>query len=178
MLTVRKVLFAWQEKKEQKFLEEMAMKGYKLADVGFFRYTFEETEPCELIYQFDFKGLKQDDLDEYLQLYEDAGWEHVTRFGSWYYFCRKKEEAMDMSLFNDNTSKKEKYKRLILFLLLTGFPLYYQVFIMIPVMNASETLDSFYSWFRIIAYPLTAIHAFALYKIITVYRRLGNGIRE
>ena len=39
----------------------------------FGKYTFEETEPKEVVYQFDFKGMESNDMDEYLQLYEDAG---------------------------------------------------------------------------------------------------------
>lgn len=178
-LTIRKWFFAWGEEKEQAFLEDMARKGYKLVDVGIGKYTFDTMEePKELIYQFDFKGLKQDDIDEYLQLHEDDGWEMVSTLGSWYYFCKEKTDELDLGLFNDNASKKEKYKRLLLFLCVTGFPVYYQLFIMIPMYAASATMSEFYGWFQFLLYPICGLHMFALIKILLKYRALNHQIHE
>jgi hypothetical protein len=177
-LTLRKWFFAWGEKKEQKFLEDMALKGYKLSSVGIGRYTFEEFPPCELMYQFDFKGLKQNDLDEYLQIYEDDGWELVARLSSWYYFCKKKEDGAEISAFNDNASQKEKYKRLLIFLAITGFPVYYQGLIFFPSLLATGHIETFYQFFLFILYPIMILHFYAVIRILLRFRKLSTEIKE
>jgi len=76
-----------------------------------------EDQPKKLIYQFDFKGIDKIKKEEYLQIYEDAGWRFISKFGSWYYFAREwSEEESELSLFSNNESKRAKYRQLLLFL--------------------------------------------------------------
>ena len=44
---VFKIFAEWQFEKEEKWLNEMADKGWKLVEVGFGTYTFESCEPSE-----------------------------------------------------------------------------------------------------------------------------------
>lgn len=179
MKVVRKLFFAWNEVKEQEFLEDMAKKGYKLTSVGFGRYTFEEIQPVEAVYQFDFKGIDQRKEDEYLQFYEDAGWECITRFGGWYYFYQEKQnDDTDLSIFNDNASKREKFKRLLFFLIITGFPLYYQALIILPFISREGLLGEYYIALNIIVYTLTTLHGYALARLALGYRKLTKKIKE
>ena len=177
---VRKWFWVWNEDEEKAFLEEMALKGYGLVNVGFGQYFFEEDEPRRLVYQFDFKGLGKMKEDEYLQLYDDAGWKFISRFGGWYYFAHEwvKEEP-DLSLFNNNESKRAKYRRLLLFLIIVGFPLYYQLIIMFPNMpQAKFEFPSFYFFARIGTLVIAVLHLLALLKIYEIYRKLKSVIRE
>lgn len=178
--TVRKWFWVWNEDKEKDFLEEMALKGLRLVRVGFGKYIFEEDEPKKMIYQFDFKGIGKMKEGEYLQIYEDAGWQFMSRFGSWYYFAREwNEEELDLSLFSNNESKRAKIKRILLFLLITGVPLYYQTIIMFPIMSGEKfEYPSFYFFFRIIIAVITVFHVLAVVKIINMYRKLKNPIME
>lgn len=177
---VRKLFFVWNESEEKEFLEDMARKGYMLKTVGFGGYTFETSEPKKMIFQFDFRGLNKISEKEYLQIFEDSGWTFVSRLGAWYYFSKERtEEEVDCSIFSDNESKRAKYKRIILFLFLTGFPLYYQTFFLFPNLTASKLeFPSFYFFFRIIVYIFTVLHILAVLKIISIYRKNKSHMKE
>lgn len=173
-----KYFFPWGEDKEKLFLEEMARDGHKLIEVGFGKYVFEKGEPRDLIYQFDFKGIKQDDLDEYLQIHEDAGWEAVATYGKWYYFCKEREGSRKDELFSDNASIREKYKRLLLFLLFIGAPLYYNVFVVFPHIVTPNTDIGLLNGFKILILLIACIHLLILFKVYRLYMRYQSKIKE
>ncbi|QVK20595.1 DUF2812 domain-containing protein [Mycoplasmatota bacterium] len=179
---VRKIFFAWNEDKEKLFLEDMAMKGYRLEKVQLGKYTFEEDIPRKLIYQFDFKSFDNMGEEEYLQLYRDSGWDLVCKFSGWYYFSREWEEDTDITIFSNNESKRAKYKRLLVFLAITGFPLYYQTLIFFPLLEkidfGGSEYSKFYIFSRVILLIVTGLHMFAMFKMIKVYFRLRRSIKE
>ncbi|XMB85192.1 DUF2812 domain-containing protein [Mycoplasmatota bacterium WC44] len=177
---VKKLFFAWNEEKEKEFLEDMALKGYRLNKVSLGKYTFEEAEPKRLIYQFEFRTVSKNEEDNFLQIYKDSGWDCVFKFGSWYYFCKEwNEDGADLTLFNNNESMAKKYERLLLFLMLAGFPLYYQVLIFFPNMADSRLeYPSFYFFFRIIVIILSGLHLFSVVKILLKYRLLKDDFKE
>ncbi len=178
--TVKKWFWAWNDDKEEKFLENMAAEGYKLINVQLGRYFFEKTEKSKFRYQLDFKSITGIKEDEYLQIYEDAGWEYVDRLGSWYYFRKEYDgESPDTSIFSDNKSRLDKYRRIIFILLLTGFPVYYQALILFPSLEATEfNFPGFYYFFRIIIIILIIIHAIALLLLIRKIIRERRNISE
>jgi len=177
---VRKWFWAWNDDKEEIFLEEMAAKGFRLVNVSMGKYTFIEDESKKIKYQLDFKGLTKMKEDEYIQLYEDAGWENVKRYGGWYYFAKEyDEESPDISIFNDNKSRLEKYRRIILFLVITGFPLYYNIVILFPSLDQTEfVFPKFYFFFRVIATILVVLHAAVLVRIAYKIIKDKKNIRE
>ncbi|MDX1357467.1 MAG: DUF2812 domain-containing protein [Clostridia bacterium] len=177
---VKKWFWAWNDDKEEIFLEDMAAKGYRLVHVGLGKYTFVEAEPKKIKYQLDFKGISKMKDDEYLQIFEDAGWDCVQRFGGWYYFAREyDDETPDLSIFNDNKSRLEKYRRIILFLVITGFPLYYNVIILFPSLDRTEFVyPQFYFFFRIIATILIVLHSVVLLRIAYKIIKDRRSIRE
>ena len=62
---------------EQKFLEEMHQKGWKLKSYTVFRgYVFEKCIPENWIYQLDYRD-EVEDLNAYIQLFQDCGWEDI-----------------------------------------------------------------------------------------------------
>lgn len=180
MIKIKKWFWAWQDEKEEKFLEEMAEKGLRLESVQLGSYMFSEVSPEKVRYQLDFKGLGGMKEGEYLQIYEDAGWECIDSLGSWYYFRKHyDEETPDISIFNDNKSRLEKYRRIIIFLVVTGFPLYYQVLIMFPNLDRDEfDYPGFYFFFRIIITVLVVIHAAALIRLLVKISKDRKSIRE
>jgi hypothetical protein len=180
MIKIKKWFWVWNQEQEKKFLEEKAKEGLMLSSVGLGAYYFEESEPTKTVYQMDFRGLGQKiSEEEYLQIYEDAGWRLVSKFGGWYYFSQDWKEGIDLSIFNDNSSKAEVYKRILGFLFLTGFPLYYQVIIMFPNLPDSKfEFPGFYFYFRIIIVILVILHLFAVQKIFRMYLRFKKDIKE
>lgn len=177
---VRKWFWAWNDDKEEKFLEEMAADGYKLKNVSIGMYEFISSEPEKVRYQLDFKGINRMSEEEYLQIFEDAGWECADRLGSWYYFRKTYDEEMpDLSIFSDNRSRLEKYRRIILVLFLTGFPLYYQLLILFPNLDGEEFhYPNFYFFFRIFVAMLAVVHAAVLVRIIAKIVKENKSIKE
>lgn len=181
MKTVRKTFFVWGEKKEKAFLENMAKDGYKLIKVKFNKYFFEEDTPKDVVYQFDFKGIDNKiSEDEYLSFYEDTGWALNASYGGWYYFSKEIVEGKPIpTIYSDNSTKKQKYRRLLIFLLIVGFPLYYQLLIMFPNMPSKKlSFPQFYFFFRIFALIASAFHLFALVKVFRIYSKIDANIKE
>ncbi len=62
---------------EKKWLENQHAKGWRLIKIMMpFFYTFEKTEPENVIYQLEYK--EADITDDYLKMYEDYGWEFLA----------------------------------------------------------------------------------------------------
>lgn len=180
MKIVKKLFFVWGEQKEKAFLEQMSKDGYKLSKVRFGKYYFEEDTPKNVVYQFDYKGLSKIDEDEYLGFYQDTGWTLSCQYGGWYYFCQEIDEGQEIpTIYSDNHSMKTRYRRLLAFLLLAGFPLYYQALIFFPNMPIVElTYPNFYFFFRIVVYVFMFLHLFALYRVFRLYKKLDKNINE
>lgn len=177
MLTKRKMFFAWQMEKEKQWLEDHAKRGYVLKDIKAFKYTFEKQDPIELVYQFDFQVLSKEKEQEYLELLKD--WTLVKRYGGWYYFYKVNSDDSEPVLYSDNASKKALYVRLVGFLLLVGFPLYYQIFFMYPNMDENRfEYPNFYFFMRIIVLLFLLLHTYAILRILNVYIKYKHRIKE
>ncbi|UCF59906.1 MAG: DUF2812 domain-containing protein [Anaerolineaceae bacterium] len=113
-----KLFFAWQDDKEEDWLREMARMGWHLFSLGLPGfYNFTRGEPRDVVYRLDFTTSKID-MDEYLQLFQDAGWEHLGSLVGWQYF-RKPAEAEGMNeIYTDPESKIQRHQRLLGYLML------------------------------------------------------------
>ena len=102
-----------QYEQEQDYLSEMHRNGWKLVKItypGF--YFFEECEPEDVVYQLDFNAEGIADKTEYIQIFEDGGWEHLFEFVGYSYFRKKREgEQEDDSIFTDMASRVDMMKR-------------------------------------------------------------------
>jgi hypothetical protein len=108
----------WQDEQEEAWLTALAgQRGLHLVSIsppGI--YTFRVGEPQPMIYRLDYQYLKGQDRPTYLQLFRDAGWEHVGQMSNWQYFRRPDVPGEDQEIFTDPASKAEKYRRVIPFL--------------------------------------------------------------
>jgi len=109
---VFKLFWAWQDEEEEKWLSKMAEEGWHLKK-GPWIYTFGKGEPENAIYKLDFNRTSQKDRDEYLTLFQDAGWEHITEYMSWHYFKSNKERVIYPDIYSDKESKIQKYKTML-----------------------------------------------------------------
>ncbi len=175
MIKERKLFFAWQLEKEKAYLEQKSRDGFTLKKIGFGTYYFEKSDARDVVFQFDFRPLHRKDEKEYLSLYEE--WEYVGRFSSWYYFRKERVEGEEHQIFSNVESKREMLRRLLGFLLLTGFPLYYQVIIFFPNMEVSS-IRGFYQFFKPFVYVVLALHSYALLKLALLYNKLKKDITE
>lgn len=171
----RKLFFAWNMAKEKNYLEQKAREGLHLKKVTLGRYEFVQGEPEDVVYQFDFQMHNKQTEKEYLELFQD--WDLVLRYGGWYYFKKTRDGENDQ-IFSDVDSIKKLYLRLIVFIALCGFPLYYQTLIMFPNLVENDSLSTFYLYFRPFVYGLTLIHAFALFRLIRVLISLNKEVIE
>ncbi len=125
--TVFKIFFAWQEKKEESWLREMSKKGWHLDNTGFLNYVFRKGEPEDTIYRLDFKVIRSQNVDDYITLFEDTGWEYISRMGPWYYFRTKAREGQNLELYSDNASKIRMYNSLRWLLVILCAPIVYNL---------------------------------------------------
>lgn len=110
--------WAWNDEEQEAWLREMAQQGWHLTKPGAFGfYTFEKGAPKDVVYRLDFK-VADVDKEEYLQLFADAGWEHVGEMGGWQYFRIETPEGETPEIYTDNASKIKKYQRILLFLII------------------------------------------------------------
>lgn len=85
--TVHRWIWVWNFEKEEIWLNEMAMQGWVLEEIGFCTYHFAKCEPGEYIVRLE---LAQDDTD-YRSFLEELGAEYIGRMVKWIYFRRKAE---------------------------------------------------------------------------------------
>ncbi len=164
---IHKVKFfgAWQDEKEEAWLEEMAQQGLHLKEVSFpLRYGFEKGGPQQMAYRLDYTPLRSEDRDDYYQLFSDAGWEWVGEMAGWQYFRKSAEEDENLEIFTDSQSKVEKYQRVLLFLVIL-LPIY------LPVLSGFEG-DSLV--FDVLMVIVAALFLIYLYAILMLISRIGQ----
>ena len=103
--------------KEEAFLREKHMQGYKLIRVmlpGI--YCFERCEPEDVIYKLDFNPQSTEEKKRYVQMYTDYGWEYLQDLNDYSYFRKSAcdEDESDLTIFSDDQSKLDMLKRIFL----------------------------------------------------------------
>ncbi len=164
---IRKVKFfgAWQDEKEEAWLEEMALQGLHLTEISFpLIYSFEKGEPQHTAYRLDYTPLRKEDREDYFQLFNDAGWEWVGEMSGWQYFRKPVEAGENPEIFTDNQSKVVKYQRVLTFLVIL-LPIY------LPVLSGFEGDSLFFDVLMVIIVALFLIY---LYAILMLISRIGQ----
>jgi len=101
----------WQEGKEEQWFKTMSAKGWHLSRVGLLNYEFEKGEPRAYEYALDFRVEARRDLQEYLGLVVDSGWEHLGNMGGWQYFRIDADKAELAPIYSDKESLAGKYRQ-------------------------------------------------------------------
>lgn len=111
---VHKLFWIWDYEKEEKWLNEMAAKGFGLISVGFLTYEFETTLPGEYHVRMQIMEhlLQHPETAHYIHFLEETGVQHVGTFGRQAYF-RKKTADGSFDLFSDGVSRIKPMKYLI-----------------------------------------------------------------
>lgn len=118
--TVCKTFFAWQDEKEEKWLEDMAAKGWFLNAVSPYLYSFTKGSPKRVIYRLVYKNWFDNDYTDYQNLFRDSNWELVGRFSNWHYYMTTPDNPNSPEIYNSDRSKAQKYRRVLYFLLPLG----------------------------------------------------------
>lgn len=122
---VRKFRWFWDDADHaiEQWLQDMARQGLHLHSVSCLRmiFVFRRGEPADVTYRIDFH-LKRTNAD-YVQLFNDAGWEHVDELLGWQYWRAPAREGRSQEIFTDVESAIKKYQRLLVLFTLTLLPL-------------------------------------------------------
>ncbi len=99
--------------KEQKWLAKQHKQGWKLrkATLPCF-YTFERCKPEEVVYQLDYNKDGQEHKAEYIQMFQDCGWEYITDMAGYSYFRKPVSEMNgEEEIFCDDDSRLDMISR-------------------------------------------------------------------
>ena len=173
--TIFKIFFAWQEKKEGRWLRKMSNDGWHLDSVGPLYYRFKRGEPKDMVYQFDFKPLRGKELDDYIALFDDAGWEYVGRLGSWYYFRTEAKEGLTPEIYTDNASKLKKYKTLLIVLAVITMP---QVYFFTMMLTRFKNVLPYSLPVAFLYALILCLLVYGIIRIAMIMKRIKNDIRE
>jgi hypothetical protein len=173
MTTISKFkwFWAWQDEKEEAWLHEMAQQGLHLRSAaGPLHYEFEMGEPRNDYYRMDFI-VDRKDYQNYLQLFKDAGWEHIGEMGSWQYFRTQSEGTAIPEIYTDKDSKAQKYQRLITILIIF-LPIYFMMSTR-PVDSTSQFAE-LYNAGKFIMSLFLILYAYAMVMILRRILQLKN----
>jgi hypothetical protein len=163
-----KWFWAWQDDREETWLGEMSRQGLHLQHPGAFgQYTFVQGEPHEYAYRLDFVTSARKNPD-YYQLFQDAGWEHVGELGGWQYWRKEVQDGKVPEIFTDNTSKIQKYQRLIGFMVIF-FPIYVVLLTNYnnrAILKSSGLFSTLYGILFFVFFVVVLILVFAMIKIM------------
>jgi hypothetical protein len=131
-------------------------------------YHFRRGDPANIIYRLDYQTLKKKDRRSYLQLFHDAGWEHVGNMSGWEYFRKKVHSGEHPEIYSDVDSKIKKYHRIMTYLV---------IFLPILIVLVSDLSARYGPWFFILEgffAALILIYAFAIFKLFRRINQLKN----
>lgn len=98
---------------EQEYLRKMQKDGWQFKSVIFPGiYTFEKCEPMDVVYQLDYNKEGLENKLEYVQMFEDCGWEYIYDYVGYSYFRKPVSEMKnEEEIFNDQSSKMDMLQR-------------------------------------------------------------------
>ncbi len=178
--TVFKAIFAWEDEKEEKWLEQMALEGWKLISVAPYIYKFERSQPEKIVFRLDYKMTTDKDYQEYLTLFKDAGWEMFATFANWHYFKIKPENTEVPEIYNSGKVKALKYRRLLLGMV-PFLPIY--LFLFNPALHYSDNVTGGFffgliSAIKIVMSILVLFMVYAFIRILTKIKKLESESKE
>ena len=111
---IHKWFWLWDFDKEEKWLNEMAAKGFVLVSVGYARYDFEDCAPGEYNIRLEMlkNTINHPESQNYIRFLEETGVEHVGSIFRWIYF-RKKADTAPFDLFSDIDSRINHLNRVL-----------------------------------------------------------------
>jgi hypothetical protein len=109
-----KWFWPWQDQKEEAWLESMSKAGLHLESVHLpCAYRFNQGKPQQYTYRLDYILVNRDQKPEYLQIFQDAGWEHLGEMSNWQYWRKQFVKGETAEIFTDRESKLKKYQRML-----------------------------------------------------------------
>ena len=151
--------------KEERYLQKRHSEGWKFVEVtGIGMYHFEKCEPEGVVYQLDYNQEGIADRGEYIQMFADCGWEHVTDYVGYSYFRKPVSEmTAEEEIFNDDNSKLEMLQRIFkgrMIPLFIVFFLYLFLQFILPNLLEGTIISAVVVWLRalLLVYIIVTVH--------------------
>lgn len=98
-------------KKEEEYLREQHKNGWEFLKVNFCLYHFKKCSPGDVVYQLDFNPASTTQKEEYIQMFQDCGWEYLQNFAGYSYFRKSVSEMNGKEeIFCDDASRLDMMK--------------------------------------------------------------------
>jgi hypothetical protein len=156
-----KWFWPWQDEQEEAWLAAMSEAGWHFGGMaGPAMYSFARGEPTRYVYRLDWQDKSKQQLSDYRQLFQDAGWELVTEYSGWHYFRKVAVPGQTADIFTDVQSKIAKYERQFAFMSMMSV-------IFLPIIVA--TMDS-------VASPFAKVAIFVMLLLLVVEVGIAAGL--
>jgi hypothetical protein len=169
--TVRKlkVFPAWQDDKEEAWLRKMAQQGLHLTQPLFpCVYTFARGEAADVAYRLDYvPRMSRDEFEVYLQVFRDAGWEHLGQMAGWQYFRKPVRAGEATEIYTDAESKVRKYRRLLGYLIIIVMP-----FLILTTRSGDRPHTTFYDAVTVFQFVVLVFLVYGLVRVALRIRQL------
>lgn len=99
--------------KEEKWLEEMAARGWLLCG-KFLTYSFQRCTPDNCTIRVDYREFKNaGEFANYRAFFEDSGWKHIagSKYSGTQYFLKLRDSSTE-DIFSDGRSRAGRYRRM------------------------------------------------------------------
>lgn len=162
-------------KEEEEYLRSMHKSGWKFTDITFpCFYHFEKCEPEDVIYQLDYDQEARKQKAEYVQMFEDCGWEYLLDFVGYSYFRKPVSEMQsEEEIFCDDESKLDMIKRVYKGRILPLVAIFFCI--IIPQLAMQFNLNGSFSKGLFVAYCfLCGIYIILFVKFLLEYMKLKN----
>ncbi|MFP7298978.1 DUF2812 domain-containing protein [Neobacillus niacini] len=100
---------AFSEGKDMEKLRRYSKEGWHVRDFKFMGYTLEKGEITDYIYSVDYRLLKQEEAEEYFELFSSSGWTHISSQGDIHLF---RALPGTKPIYSDSESVVEKHDNL------------------------------------------------------------------
>ncbi len=136
-------------KKEEQYLSTQHKSGWEFVKVsGIGLYHFKKCEPKDIVYQLDYNSDSTIQKSEYIQMFNDCGWEYLQNYVGYSYFRKPTSEmnGTEEEIFCDNASRLDMMKRIFVGRMLPLLSIFFLIIIpQIVVKNLFPTYmnDSF-----------------------------------
>jgi hypothetical protein len=151
--------WAWDDEKEEKWLRDMAKKGWHFTSVSLpGNYYFEQGEPKDYVFRLDYL-LQRKDMLTYLQIFQDAGWDYMGEMNNWQYFRKEVINGEAPEIFTDNESKSKKYSG-FLFIMIVFMPI-----LIINLRNLNDETGTFFEVVTFITFCLFLLYSYSIIRL-------------
>lgn len=134
-----KLFFPWQDDKEEAWLRKMSQEGWHLNAIHLpCIYFFKRGEPCDYTYRLDYMLMDKTRLQDYIQIFQDAGWEYIGELSNWRYWRKQVAAGETDEIFTDTELKVKKYQRL---LAIMSFFLFFLIFVGLQMLQNAAWAD-------------------------------------